>query len=84
MTILAKSLKLAIFFYFFSDVDLAVAGCMASKFRNMGQTCVTSNRIFVQEGIYEKFLSKLKETVEKSLVLGDGMDQGVNQVIRQS
>jgi succinate-semialdehyde dehydrogenase/glutarate-semialdehyde dehydrogenase len=61
-------------------VDLAVAGCMASKFRNMGQTCVTSNRIFVQEGIYEKFLSKLKETVEKSLVLGDGMDQGVNQV----
>ncbi len=61
-------------------MDLAVAGCMASKFRNMGQTCVTSNRIFVQEGIYEKFLSKLKETVEKSLVLGDGMDQGVNQV----
>ena len=55
---------------------------MASKFRNMGQTCVTSNRIFVQEGIHEKFLSKLKETVEKSLVLGDGMDQGVNQVIK--
>ena len=34
----------------------------------------------VQEGIYEKFLSKLKETAEKSLVLGDGMDQSVNQV----
>ena len=65
---------------FSPDVDLAVAGCMASKFRNMGQTCVTSNRILVQEGIYDKFLAKLKETVEKSLVLGDGMDLAVNQV----
>ena len=65
---------------FSPDVDLAVAGCMASKFRNMGQTCVTSNRILVQEGIYDKFLAKLKDTVEKSLVLGDGMDLAVNQV----
>lgn len=62
-----------------ADVDLAVAGCMASKFRNMGQTCVTSNRIIVQEGIYEKFLAKLKQTVETTLVLGDGMDKEVNQ-----
>ena len=57
---------------------------MASKFRNMGQTCVTSNRILVQEGIYDKFLAKLKETVEKSLVLGDGMDLAVNQVTKVS
>lgn len=62
-----------------ADVDLAVAGCMASKFRNMGQTCVTSNRIIVQEGIYEKFMAKLKQTVETTLVLGDGMDKEVNQ-----
>lgn len=63
-----------------ADVDLAVAGCMASKFRNAGQTCVSSNRILVQSGIYDKFVAKLKETVEKSVVLGDGMDNGVNQV----
>lgn len=62
-----------------ADVDTAVAGCMASKFRNMGQTCVTSNRIFVQEGIFDKFMAKLQSAVEKTLVLGDGMDQGVNQ-----
>lgn len=62
-----------------ADVDLAVAGCMASKFRNAGQTCVSSNRILVQSGIYDKFVAKLKETVEKSVVLGDGMDNGVNQ-----
>eukprot|EP00094_Tigriopus_californicus_P005264 TCALIF_05074-PA protein Name:"Similar to Aldh5a1 Succinate-semialdehyde dehydrogenase, mitochondrial (Rattus norvegicus)" AED:0.17 eAED:0.17 QI:569/0.8/0.83/1/1/1/6/157/600 len=62
-----------------ADVDLAVGGCMASKFRNAGQTCVSSNRILVQSGIYDKFVAKLKETVEKSVVLGDGMDDGVNQ-----
>ena len=62
-----------------ADVDLAVAGCMASKFRNSGQTCVSTNRVLVQEGIYTKFVDKLKETVENSLVLGDGMDKDVNQ-----
>ena len=66
-----------------ADVDLAIAGLMASKFRNMGQTCVTSNRIFVQEGIHDKFLAKLQEVVQKSLVLGDGMDKDVNQVCNQ-
>jgi len=62
-----------------ADVDLAVSGLMASKFRNAGQTCVSSNRIMVQAGIYDQFLVKLKQVVESSIVLGDGMDQGVNQ-----
>ena len=59
---------------------VSVAGCMASKFRNAGQVCIASNRVFVQSGIHDKFVAKLKETVEKTMVLGDGMDQGVNQV----
>ena len=62
-----------------ADVDLAVAGCMASKFRNSGQTCVSTNRVLVQDGIYTKFVDKLKKTMETSLVLGNGMEDGVNQ-----
>lgn len=62
-----------------ADVDLAVAGCMVSKFRNMGQTCVSTNRVFVQDGIYDKFVTKLQDAVEKQLVIGDGMADGVNQ-----
>jgi succinate-semialdehyde dehydrogenase/glutarate-semialdehyde dehydrogenase len=59
-----------------ADLDAAVAGVMASKFRNTGQTCVCANRIFVQEGIYDKFAGKLKERIEAQVV-GNGMDQGV-------
>merc|ERR1712241_1221944 len=62
-----------------ADVDLAVAGCMASKFRNCGQTCVSTNRVLVQDGIYDTFVTALKQAVETSLVLGDGMDKEVNQ-----
>ena len=62
-----------------ADVDLSVAGCMASKFRNSGQTCISTNRVFVQDGIYDKFVDALKKAVETTLVLGDGMDFGVNQ-----
>ena len=62
-----------------ADVDLAVAGCMASKFRNAGQTCVSTNRVLVQNGIYDKFVAALKQAVETTLVLGDGMDKEVNQ-----
>jgi len=61
-----------------ADVDVAVAGLMVSKFRNAGQTCVSSNRILVQSGIYDEFLAKVKRAVETSLVLGDGMDKDVN------
>ncbi len=62
-----------------ADVDLAVKGCMVSKFRNAGQTCVSSNRILVQSGVYEEFVSKLKETIEKEVKSGDGLKEGVNQ-----
>ena len=66
-------------FIVFDDADLddAVAGVMASKFRNAGQTCVCANRIFVQAGIYERFAEKLRATVEAQVV-GNGLDAGVN------
>ena len=60
-----------------ADLDAAVAGVMASKFRNAGQTCVCANRIFVQSGIYDAFAERLKKTVEAQVV-GDGMQDGVN------
>jgi succinate-semialdehyde dehydrogenase / glutarate-semialdehyde dehydrogenase len=65
-------------FIIFNDTDLdkAVAGLMASKFRNGGQTCVCANRIFVQDGIYDAFAAKLREAVDKQ-VIGSGMDAGV-------
>jgi succinate-semialdehyde dehydrogenase/glutarate-semialdehyde dehydrogenase len=58
-----------------ADLDLAVAGAMASKFRNAGQTCVSSNRFFVQAGILEAFTERLTQAVE-SLVIGDGQLPG--------
>lgn len=61
-----------------ADLDAAVDGAMASKYRNAGQTCVCANRIYVQSGIHDAFVEKL---VEKSnaLKVGNGMDDGVNQ-----
>ncbi len=59
-----------------ADLDAAVAGAMASKYRNAGQTCVCTNRILVQEGIYDAFAEKLADAV-KALKLGDGMVEGV-------
>lgn len=56
-----------------ADIDIAVAGVMASKFRNAGQTCVCANRILVQSGIYERFSSRLLEAVA-TLKVGDGFD----------
>jgi len=61
-----------------ADLDTAVAGTIASKFRNMGQTCVCANRIYAQSGIYEKFVQALGAAVGK-LRVGDGADQGVDQ-----
>jgi len=61
-----------------ADIDAAVIGVIASKFRNMGQTCVCANRIFVQENIYDLFVNKLTDAVKK-LRVGDGLtdvDQG--------
>ncbi|MBN8944162.1 MAG: NAD-dependent succinate-semialdehyde dehydrogenase [Rhizobiales bacterium] len=57
-----------------ADLDAAVAGVMASKFRNGGQTCVCANRILVQEGIYDAFAERLRIAVSR-LVLGDGLDE---------
>lgn len=56
-----------------ADIDRAVAGCMVSKFRNSGQTCVATNRILVQDKIYDEFVNKLKGAISK-LVVGDGFD----------
>jgi len=59
-----------------ADLDLAVKGTIAAKFRNAGQTCVCVNRLFVQRSIYDEFKKKLKVAVE-ALVVGDGHDEGV-------
>ncbi len=59
-----------------ADVDKAVAGAMASKFRNAGQTCVCANRIFVQAGIYDAFAGKLREAVA-TLKVGNGLEEDV-------
>ena len=59
-----------------ADIDAAVQGAMVSKYRNAGQTCVCSNRIIVQAGIYDEFAAKLKQAAS-GLVLGNGADEGV-------
>ena len=61
-------------FIVFDDacLDKAVEGALASKFRNAGQTCVCANRLYVQDGVYERFAEKLQQAVEK-LHLGDGL-----------
>ena len=61
-----------------ADLDAAVQGAMASKYRNTGQTCVCANRILVQDGVYDAFAAKLKAAVE-GLKVGDGMEPGVTQ-----
>ncbi|HLS82017.1 MAG TPA: NAD-dependent succinate-semialdehyde dehydrogenase [Steroidobacter sp.] len=59
-----------------ADIELAVAGAAASKYRNAGQTCVCANRIYVQSGVYDKFAERLAE-VAASMKVGDGLDQDV-------
>ncbi|KAG9453183.1 hypothetical protein H6P81_006087 [Aristolochia fimbriata] len=61
-----------------AELDVAVRGCLAAKFRNSGQTCVCANRILVQEGIYEKFAHVFVNAVEK-LQVGNGLVDGVAQ-----
>ncbi|GER02804.1 hypothetical protein JCM17846_04860 [Iodidimonas nitroreducens] len=61
-----------------ADIDAAVDGVMASKFRNTGQTCVCANRIFVQAGVYDHFTQKLAQAVA-SLKVGVGTEAGVTQ-----
>ena len=61
-----------------ADVDAAVTGAIASKYRNSGQTCVCANRFLIQDGIYDAFAEKLTKAVER-LVVGNGLDDGVEQ-----
>ncbi|WP_248806184.1 NAD-dependent succinate-semialdehyde dehydrogenase [Pseudomonas sp. MWU13-2100] len=61
-----------------ADLDAAVKGAMASKFRNTGQTCVCVNRFFIQDGVYEAFTAKLAEAV-KALRVGHALDGETEQ-----
>ncbi|MCE9521064.1 MAG: NAD-dependent succinate-semialdehyde dehydrogenase [Alphaproteobacteria bacterium] len=61
-----------------ADLDSAVTGAMLSKFRNMGQTCVCANRLFVQDKVYDAFAAKLAKAVA-DLKVGDGLADGVMQ-----
>ncbi len=61
-----------------ADIDSAVEGAFASKYRNAGQTCVCSNRIYVQEAVYESFIEKFAAKV-KTAKVGNGFEDGVNQ-----
>ena len=58
-----------------ADVDAAIEGAMISKFRNNGQTCVCTNRFYVQDGVYDEFVGKLAARV-KAMKIGYGMDAG--------
>ena len=59
-----------------ANIDAAVQGAMVSKYRNAGQTCVCSNRLIIQSGIYDEFVAKLTDAV-KGLNVGDGAEEGV-------
>jgi len=61
-----------------ADIEQAVAGAIASKYRNTGQTCVCANRFYVQSGIYDRFVKALSDAV-KSMKVGHGLDEGVVQ-----
>lgn len=61
-----------------ADLDKAADGLMASKFRNSGQTCVCTNRVYVQRGVYEAFAAKAAERAGR-LTVGNGLDEGVQQ-----
>jgi succinate-semialdehyde dehydrogenase/glutarate-semialdehyde dehydrogenase len=61
-----------------ADIDSAVEGAMASKYRNAGQTCVCANRIYVQEGVYDQFVAKFSAKVQ-ALKVGNGFEEGVLQ-----
>jgi succinate-semialdehyde dehydrogenase/glutarate-semialdehyde dehydrogenase len=59
-----------------ADIDSAVEGAMASKYRNAGQTCVCANRIYVQDGVYDEFVEKFTAKV-KTLKVGNGFSEGI-------
>ncbi len=59
-----------------ADLDAAVEGALASKYRNAGQTCVCANRLYVQDAVYDAFAEKLKVAVAK-LKIGNGLEDGI-------
>jgi succinate-semialdehyde dehydrogenase/glutarate-semialdehyde dehydrogenase len=59
-----------------ADIDAAVQGAIASKYRNAGQTCVCTNRIFVQSGVMDRFVEKFTAAVS-ALTMGDGLTKGI-------
>src|SRR5512137_79762 len=61
-----------------ADIDAAVEGAMISKYRNAGQTCVCTNRLYAQEGIYDAFVAKLASKAA-GIKVGNGFEAGVNQ-----
>ena len=61
-----------------ADIDSAVEGAMASKYRNAGQTCVCANRIYVQDGVYDEFVKKFAAKVA-AVKIGNGFEEGVSQ-----
>lgn len=61
-----------------ADLDAAVEGAMASKYRNMGQTCVCANRLYVHDAVYDEFAEKLAAAVQ-AMKVGDGLEDGVVQ-----
>ncbi len=61
-----------------ADIDQAVAGAIACKYRNTGQTCVCANRILVQEGVYDEFMEKFVAATKK-IKVGSGFEEGVGQ-----
>ena len=67
-------------FIVFNDADLdeAIKGAIACKYRNAGQTCVCANRLLIQDGIFDEFTARLKTAVE-ALKVGNGMEEGVTQ-----
>jgi succinate-semialdehyde dehydrogenase/glutarate-semialdehyde dehydrogenase len=63
----------------FDDADLekAVDGAMLAKFRNTGQSCIAANRIYVQRGIYDKFVQRFVEKTKETMKVGEGFEEGV-------
>jgi acyl-CoA reductase-like NAD-dependent aldehyde dehydrogenase len=62
-----------------ADIDKAVAGVMACKFRCSGQTCICANRILVQEQVYDLFVQKLAIAMKEQLHVGDGLNEKTTQ-----
>ncbi|MBL8341685.1 MAG: NAD-dependent succinate-semialdehyde dehydrogenase [Rubrivivax sp.] len=61
-----------------ADIDSAVEGAMISKYRNAGQTCVCANRLYVQEGVYDRFVARLAEK-SQGIKVGNGFEAGITQ-----